>query len=450
MDTLSSSRRHFLLATGLAASSLLVPRIAARAADDKAEIAFQAFIWGFPLVLTGRYLDIAAKAGAPFNQFLLSPDLATPATHAAGPNVDTLYGFAWLDLAPEPQVLAVPDALDRYYSIQLLDAYANSFAYVGRRATGTKAGNFALTAPGYGGPVPAGVTQIKAPTGKILALVRTLVRGEADLAAAREIHSGYSLGPLSQWPNGRRTGQKRENSVNVFPVLDLSTAGASYFDELNALLSQFPPSALDATYLAKFKEIGIGKGLSPAKDAAGLALLGDAVQKGLAAIRTADYSTVDNGWRTRFDVRPFIADPLERATADVFGPGTHIADEALYFSIRTGADGARLSGQKRSRLRFPAGQTPPVDAFWSLTLYGDDFFLPENVLKRYAITDRTEGLRHGPDGSLELSIQHEQPADGPANWLPAPDAPFQLILRTYQPRRAILDRTYHLPPLELA
>jgi hypothetical protein len=439
-----------MLATSLTASSLLIPRFAALAAGDKAEVARQAFIWGFPLVLTGRYLDIAAKAGAPLNQFLLSPDLATPATHAAGPNVDTLYGFAWLDLAPEPQVLAVSDSHDRYYSIQLLDAYANSFAYVGRRATGTKAGAFVLTAPGYGGPVPAGLTQIKAPTSKILALVRTLVRGEADLAAAREIHGSYSLGALSEWPKGRRTGQKRENSVNVFPVIDPSAASASYFDELNTLLSQFPASAADAVYLAKFKDVGIGKGMSPAKDAASQALLAAAAHDGVAAIRKADYSTVDNGWRTRFDVRPFIADPLERATADVFGPGTHIADEALYFSIRNGADGARLSGQKRYRLRFPAGQTPPVDAFWSLTLYGDDFFLPENALKRYAITDRTNGLRYGPDGALELSIQHDQPTEGPANWLPAPDAPFQLILRTYQPRRAILDRTYHLPPLELA
>ena len=427
----------------------MFPELSALAADDKADIARQAFIWGLPLVLTGRYIEIAARAGAPLNQFLLSPDLATPATHAAGPNVDTLYGFAWLDLAPEPQVLAVPDTHDRYYSIQLMDAYGNSFAYVGRRTTGTKAGTYALTPPGYGGPVPAGLVQIKAPTSKILALVRTLVHGQTDLAAAREIHGSYSLGPLSEWPRGRRKGEKRENSVNVFPVIDLSSAGASYFDELNALLREFPPSAADATYVAKFKEIGIGKGLSPAKDASGLALLDAAARDGLAAIRKADYTSIDNGWRARFDVKPFITDPLERATADAFGPGTHIAEEALYFSVRNGADGAKLSGDKRYRLRFPAGQTPPVDAFWSLTLYGEDFYLFGNTLNRYAITDRTEGLRYGADGSLELSIQHEQPTDGTANWLPAPLAPFQLILRTYQPRRAILDRTYHLPPLEV-
>ena len=177
------SRRRFMAAGSAVAGAALLAGPRAWAAPP-AGLAEEAFIWGVPLVLTGRYLDVAAKANLPFNQFILSPDLATPKTRALGANVDTLYGLGWLDLAASPQVIGVPDTQDRYYSIQLLDAYANSFAYIGRRATGTKAGAFALTAPGFEGKLPPGVTGIKAPTSKVLAFVRTLVRGPEGIAIA--------------------------------------------------------------------------------------------------------------------------------------------------------------------------------------------------------------------------------------------------------------------------
>ncbi|MFT3927807.1 MAG: DUF1254 domain-containing protein [Myxococcales bacterium] len=448
------SRRNFLIGSSLVGASTLLPFATARA-DSSAgssleQIAEDAFIWGIPPVLLSRYIQIARDAGVPFNRFQLSLDLATPQTRAVGPNVDTLYGFAWLDLDAAPQVIAVPDTNDRYYSIQLLDLYGNSFAYIGRRTTGTKAGAFALTPPGYWGRIPRGVTQIKAPTSKVLALVRTLVRGHADLEASRAVHQSYTLGALSQYPHGRVASEPRTESLNVFPALDLSGEGASYFDELNGLIREYPPLPSEWWALFRLARVGIGPGRKIRNDDL-RALLASAVAPGLARVKQglASAATVVNGWRVNQEVVPFITDPVLRAGSVLYGPGFHVRDEALYFSANNLA-GAPLSGQNRYRLRFPAGQLPPVGAFWSLTLYGANFFLVDNPINRYAIHDRTEGLTYGADGSLEIQIQNAPPAEGTSNWLPAPQGAFSLTLRTYQPSAAILDGDYQLPPLALA
>lgn len=443
------SRRRFLGTASLVGAGALLPISFARAADDIATLAEDAFIWGLPLVLSGRYLDIAAKAGLGFNQFYLSPDLATPATHAAGPNIDTLYGLAWLDLASGPQVIAVPDTHDRYYSIQLLDTYGDSFSYIGRRSTGTKAGAYAVTPPAWKGTLPAGVTGIAAPTGKVLALVRTLVSGQADLAPAQAIHRAYSTGPLSAWPQGRLPAIARANSINVIPALDLASFDASYFDELDALVRQYPPLPEDAANLARFAPLGIGNGKPRGPELA--ATLAAAIPAGLARIRAeqAASSTVVNGWRSNLSIVPFIRDPLARAAINTYGPGAHIAKEALYFSATQGPDGHPLDGTKRYRLRFEKDQTPPVDAFWSLILYDKSFFLFDNPDDRYSFNDRSEGLIYGADGSLEIVIGADKPASGDVNWLPAPRDAFQLITRFYQPRASVLDGSYKLPPLEI-
>jgi hypothetical protein len=128
-----------------------------------------------------------------------------------------------------------------------------------------------------------------------------------------------------------------------------------------------------------------------------------------------------------------------------YGPAAHIAEEALYFSAKP--ENGPLSGANKYVLKFSAGGLPPVDAFWSITLYGPDFALVENPIQRYAIGDRTAGLAYGPDGSLEIQVQNQAPEKGKANWLPSPTGPYQLILRTYQPRPALFDGSYKLPPL---
>jgi hypothetical protein len=450
----TSTRREVMRWLTLAGAATFSPLRGLLADDSSAQpTAEDVFIWGLPLVLFGRYLDIAIKAGIPLNRFVLSPELATPKTRALGAQVDTLYGLGWIDLTQDSQVIAVPDTDGRYYSIQLLDAYQNPFAYIGRRATGTKAGAFALTAPGFAGTIPDGVTQIKAPTSRVLALVRTLVRGDADLPSARAVHGAYTLGALSRYPEARQKSEFRPESLNLIPVIDLSSAGIGFYQDLTRLARDYPPLPADTETFASFSPLGIVAGkevpVDPALRAPLVAAITPALSRIRAAAQSPEGSWTVNGWRTRLDVGNVVYDPLTRAANNLYGPGTQVAKEALYFSARVGPDGQPLSGARRYRLRFRAGQLPPVEAFWSVGVYTKDLFLYENPIHRYSITDRTTGLRTDTESTLDILIQHERPADGPANWLPAPADEFALVVRTYQPTRAILNRQYQLPALEL-
>jgi hypothetical protein len=443
------SRRGFLKTSALAAAPLAgaLPGLARAASPDVRAIAEDAYIWGLPLVLQERYLALARTQGHPINRFTLSTGLSTPDDKVAGPNVDTLYGFAWLDLEREPIVLHVPDTADRYYSIQFMDAWANVFRYVGRRTTGTHAGAHAIVGPHWNGTLPAGVARIDAPTDRVLSLTRTLVRGEDDLAAAQAVQNQYTLTPLSRLSEPRVAPITVPSAIGVFPILNPAAARARYFDELGADLMLDPAPALEAWPLDRFARAGIGPRSRPSLTG-DAAILEQAVAAADERIKAANYSTLVNGWRVSFRIVPFIQDPLERAAANRLGPGGHIADEALYFFTRTDGGGKPLDGSARYRLHYAPGQLPPVDAFWSLILYGPDFFLTRNAINRYSIGDRTAGVVTNSDGSLDIFVQHDEPAQGKSNWLPSPAASYQLILRTYQPRPEILSQAWKPPVLE--
>jgi hypothetical protein len=446
------NRRHFLWLTGIGATALSASSLGSIAfAENSAntsDVAQDAYIWGFPLVLTDWYFGLAQKNKIVVNRFYAKQHLATPADKAVGPNNDTLYGYAWLDLTHQPQVLHVPDTNDRYYSIQFLDAYANTFTYVGRRVTGTKEGTYAIVGPTWHGSLPANVKRINAPTNQVLALTRTLVTSEADLPAARAIHTQYALAPLSAYSKIHPEAEVPDANLSLFPVPNLANLGLQFYDNLAAGLETAPPPTRDTATVKRFTTIGISSGKRPSqlKDNDVLSVLREAVPVADGRIRKANYSTVVNGWIGNYKITNFIQDPLLRASVNRYGPGAHIAKEALYFSAKP--DGAPLSGAHNYTLKFPAGALPPVDAFWSLTLYGQDFGLVANAINRYAIGDRTAGLVYGSDGSLEIQIQNQAPEEGKANWLPAPAGPYQLILRTYQPKPALFNGSYKLPPLK--
>jgi len=447
------TRRNFLWLTGAGAASVgalsLAPTFAlAQSSDDPQSIAQDAYIWGSPLVMMNWYLELGRKNNVPLNRFSGKQHLAVPSDKVAGPNNDTLYGYAWLDLTKEPQLLRVPDTNDRYYSIQLQDAYANTFAYVGRRSTGTKEGTFAIVGPHWKGTIPAGVQRIDSPTNLVLAFTRTLVAGEADLPAAQAVQRQYALAPLSAYPQVHPPDQLADSELNLFPIPHLDTLGAEFFDTLSAGLAASPPPKADSLSLRRFAKVGIKPGNRPSQlaDPSILSALRDAIPAADARIRKADYSTQSNGWTVNYKVTNFIKDPLLRAAVNRYGPGTHIAEEALYFGARP--EGGPLSGANRYTLKFSEGGLPPVDAFWSLTLYGADFGLVANPINRYSIGDRTAGLNHGADGSLEIQIQNQSPEQGSSNWLPAPEGPYQLVLRTYQPKPALFNGDYKLPPLQ--
>jgi len=444
------SRRRALEVAGLGAAACAAAPFSRAFAADDAALAEQAYVWAYPLVLNHTLYKASLSSGVALNRFVVQAVLSTPAVNAAGPNVDTLYGSTWLDLTREPQVIIVPDTHDRYYSIELVDAYGNSFAYIGRRATGTKAGAYAVTAPGWTGTLPHGVTRIASTTPHVFALTRTLVLGDNDLGGALAVQSEFAIAPLSGYPAGAVTASLTHTPFKL-EIPHLAARGAAFFDDLGEALAVNPPLPREQRVLRQYAKLGVGPNLAPTQsgDTSLVDTLAASVPVADARIRKADYSNHVNGWSVNYHVANLIWDPLLRASINQFGPGTHIAQEALYFSARSGPDGKPLSGSSRYAIRFPAGVMPPVDAFWSLTLYGPNFLLVENPIKRYAIGDRTAGLARGPDGSLEILIQHEAPEDR-ANWLPAPAGPYQLVLRTYQPRRAVFDGTYRLPPLRVA
>jgi hypothetical protein len=440
--------RRRVLQTGLAAALARSPL--AFADDDSPEaLARDAYVWGYPLVSFGRYRDAYLAKGNPLNQFVAQPELTTPAARTGGPNVDTIYGYTWLDLRAGPQILQVPEAHDRYYSIQFLDMYADSFAYVGRRATGTKAGAYAIVGPGWTGKLPDGVKAIQSPTPDVMTFSRTYVRDEDDIAAARDIESHYAFSDLAHYPKPALP-PILDRDVPLPPILDLVSAGAGYFDELCQRLAQDPPAGDDRAQLARFAKIGIAPGAKPSADPTLKAIFEAAVPVADKLVKTAQYGVVINGWSSNFRMVAFINDPLLRASANKFGPGAHVPEEALYFSLDKGPDGQVLNGAHSYVLRFPKGELPPVDAFWSLTAYTPVMSLIENPIQRYAIKGGMKDLAFGPDGSLELRIQHAQPAQGTANWLPVPEGPFRLVMRTYQPQAAVLNQTYKLPPVTMA
>jgi hypothetical protein len=448
MDRFELSRRHMLvsgaaLAAAGAAHAKSKTAQNASAADLDA-LAEEAAIWGLPLVQTGRYLELAKSKGA-LNQFYISPALATPSLKVPGPNVDTTYGYAWLDLAKEPLVLDVPDANDRYYSIQFTDAYENTFAYVGRRETGTKAGTYVLAGLNWKGAAPAGAKVIHAPSTIVFVLTRTLVRSAADAATALDLQARFTLAPLSNYPAGKKGGVTVEDSIKVIPAFDLSGIGATYFDELDALVRAYPPTGPEAETFARYAALDIG---TNAKRRLPASQLQAAYERGYKRVHTVGiFSKSVNGWQTNYNIEKFIKDPVRRAAVNQYGPGAHIAEEALYFSALTDHDGARLNGANHYEITFPAGQLPPVNGFWSLTLYDKDFWLVANPIDRYAIHDRTPGLKPAADGSLRILLQRDKPADA-ANWLPAPDGDFRLILRTYQPKQELLSQKYAIPAVQ--
>jgi hypothetical protein len=429
-------------------------RLRSRAARRAFAAGVAAYVYGLP-ALSVR----ATVARFPRNTVVSIAQLVVPAVRTVvAPNVDTTYTVGQLDLSGGPLVIDVPDTGGRYYVLQLLDAYSNTFAYVGRRTTGTKAGSFAIVPPGFDGALPPGVRRIESPTNLIWLLGRTLVRDEADLAAVAVLMRSYTATPLARWSAGER---QAAIVLSAFPPrltpIEIPR-GIDFYDLLGTALSENPPPARDACALRAFSVAGIGPGRTPSTEVQGAvrAALEAAPRAGARllsrAVRRANVFSrrLNNGWLVPL---PYIGDYgrnyLGRSVIAKFALGANTREETVYPAAFTDSRGRPLSGRHRYRVRFPPGELPPVGAFWSLTMYGRDGFLHPNPLERYAIGDRTRGLRRGRDGSLTLLLQNRPPARrNRANWLPAPRGRFRLIMRLYEPRRPALTGRWRPPPLQ--
>jgi len=366
--------------------------------------------------------------------------LRADASRVVTPNNDTLYTTAWLDLGDGPLVIDVPDTAGRYYVLGLLDFHTNPFAHIGQRLTGTEARSFLLSGPDWQGGTPAGFAapgaHVRSPTRWVWIIGRILVDGPQDLPAVHALQDGFALRPFDA---GRAPKAFDPDCDPKAPP-----SAAHYAAQVNAALRENPPPARE---IARFAAVGIGPDAAP--DAAQLAALQAAIDAVQPRLRTPQARRTASHWQHK----PLVAgafgeDHLYRAQVALQYIGMLESREAVYPLAWHDAEGEPLSGRHAYALRFAPDALPPVDAFWSLTMYDSrDCMLVDNPIDRYAIGDRTPGLARDADGGLTIRIAHACPADAQANWLPAPREGFYLCLRAYLPRPELLEGRYVLPPV---
>jgi hypothetical protein len=415
------------------------------------DIAEAGFIYGLPIVMNYAVMyDYAVDRSsgqfkAPFNQIKNESHVATyKDTAVVTPNSDTPYSLAWMDLRAEPVVLSVP-AVDpkRYYSVQLIDGNTYNYGYIGSRATGSEAGDYMVVGPDWKGATPPGIKKVfRSGTQLSLAIYRTQLFDPDDLDDVRKVQDGYKVRTLSGYLD-----QPPPPAPSLdFPKIDKELVKTNFFEYLDFTLQLAPPDANETAIRAQLARIGVGPGRTFAfKDLS----VEDKLEIGLGmkegerkvgeAMATAGKTI--NGWQVGSlfgDSAYFDGDWLKRALAAKGGIYGNDAAEAMYpFTLRD-SDGQTLDGGRHDyTLTFPAGQLPPVNAFWSLTMYdGKTQLLIENPINRYLINSpMLPAMRTNADGSLTIYIQNKSPGpDREANWLPAPSGPIYLVTRLYWPK----------------
>lgn len=425
-------------------------------------LGMQAFVYGFPWVqlaaLRWRWVtqpeDPDWTPYAALNHFWHMKAPATAGYRSGGsPNADTLYSVAWLDLRDGPVVLSHPEMGDRYFSFQLASMDSDNFAYVGTRATGSAAGRFAITGPDWAGDLPDGVRRLEpSRTPYALLLGRTAVHGPDDVPTVRRLQLRYRLTPLPE--AGRRARPQRD--VWAPPHYGPDPLGT--WETMNRAMTENPPESRHTALLDLFSTVGVGPGQDVyTRDGATRRGLVRAAYEGR---RLLDDALVQgngkrvNGWQYPPPTmgRAGLHDDFVTRAAIQCAAGivSHDPDEAVCLINSTDEEGHPLTGRRRYELRFTPHELPRLreGGFWSVTVYGTDHNLVDNPIDRYAIGDRTPGLRYDPDGGLTIYLRRHRPRGlRAANWLPtSPDA-FYLVLRTYLPGREIVGQSWEPPPL---
>jgi hypothetical protein len=456
-------RRKVILTAALA-SVLALTTSGTRAqgvtSTDAQTIAEEAYIYFYPLVI----MDVSRKhftnieagkmfARGPMNTFsharTFPPATFRGVTHA---NFDTLYSVGWLDLTKEPVIISVPDTHGRYYLLQLLDMWTDSFAGVGKRTTGTSPGDFAIVGPGWHGQLPQGVQRIDAPTPFVWVIGRTRTDGPQDYDAVHEVQDGYKMTLLSQWGK-----PPQAVTVKIDPSVDMKTppvkqveqmTSDAYFAYAAELLKVNGPHLTDQPTLARIKGLGIeaGQSFDPAKAPPAVR---EALQAAPAVAQKeiiAEWPRVgrtENGWVMNTDSGVYGANYLKRAAVAMFEIGMNLPEDSIYPDTAATA----LDGHNNYVMHFAKGALPPVDEFWSVTVYDLHGFTVPNPSDRYTLGDRSN-LKANADGSVDIYLQNKSPgADKESNWLPVPEQPFSLHARLYSPRPGAIDGTWAMPPV---
>jgi len=429
------------------------------------DVVEEAYVYAFPMIAAYKAMyqfnvdKESSQYKGPFNRIQNDARVFTPKdTAIVTPNSDTPYSMLQMDLRAEPMVLCVPEVeASRYYSVQLTDLYAFNYGYIGSRATGNGAGCYLVAGPGWSGEVPSGIAKVfRSETQFSLAIFRTQLLGPNDIDDVKAVQAGYKAVPLSSFvgsPPPPRPG------APAFPPFGESAFKTDFIHYLNFLL-QFSPAVKEENDLrARFAAAGIAAG--KAFDFAGLSEIERTtvdlgVKAGFDRVKKRQQKIGQNvnNWRvgSAFGDRAFYGGDYElRAAAALAGIYGNDAAEALYPMTTVDSTGQTLDGSNhRYTLTFAAGQLPPVNAFWSVTMYdAKTQLLVDNPIDRYLINSpMLPGMRKNDDGSLTIYIQHDSPgADRAANWLPAPNAAMYIVMRLYWPQPAALDGSWQPPSI---
>ncbi|KJZ40381.1 DUF1254 domain-containing protein [Pseudomonas fluorescens] len=415
-------------------------------------LAQEAYVFAYATVEHDKVLSaIAAKL--PFNRLYSEPRLLGPQDNkVVSPNNDTFYSRAVLDLRGEPMVLDVPAVEGRYYSFQLVDMRTDNLDYIGTRATGNTAGRYLIAGPDWHGETPSGFRGvIRSPSRLVFLLGRTEVKGEADLQDAANVLTGYALAPLSKVTGGVAPAALAPLRLPAYQDTKQGPAQA-LFATFNTLAPLHEWTPTERSKLERFAAIGVKPGAAFEPPAALSEAIAQGAEAGREQVRAASsqVSVEQQGWfRSPTNVGKFGDDDLTRAAVAWRYIYANDPVEAVYPMALHDAQGQTLDGSKTYRLHFPAGQLPPVNAFWSLTLYdGKTQLLAANSIQRYALGDRSPDLHYDADGGLTLMLQPDAPtAAQQGNWLPTPEGPFNVLLRLYLPKAGALDGSYQLPTI---
>lgn len=429
-------------------------------------IAKEAYIYGFPAVdsyriLYAYFVDTSnPEYKAPWNQIRNVARVFTPEDKAIQTaNSDTPYSFAGLDLRAEPVVITVPVIeKNRYFSVQLTDLYTFNFDYIGSRTTGNDGGNFLIAGPGWKGATPSGIEKVfRSETEFIMVGFRTQLFNPGDLDNVKKVQAGYKAQPLSQFL-GTPAPPAAPRVDFIKPLTpEQERTSPQFFNILNFVLQFCPTHSSEKDLMARFAKLNIGAGqnfdadkLSPEMKKAVSDGMSDAWQAFADLKRQIDEGKVTAG--DAFGTRQYLRNNYGyRMAAAVMGIYGNSKQEAMYPVYSVDANGEKLDGAKRYTLHFAAGQLPPVNAFWSLTMYElPSSLLVANPLNRYLINSpMLPDLKRDTGGGLTLYIQHDSPGkEKESNWLPAPCGPFLTLLRLYWPKPEALDSTWKQPPLQ--
>jgi hypothetical protein len=434
--------------------------------EEARAIAKEAYIYGFPLVDSYRvqnsyFVDRTnPEFKAPWNTIFNNARVYTPDDKAIQtPNSDTPYSFVGADLRAEPLVFTVPAVeKERYYSLQFVDMYTFNFAYVGSRATGNGAGSYLLAGPNWKGEKPEGITAvIPSETGFAFVLYRTQLFDPADIDNVKKIQAGYKVQPLSAF-----LGQPAPAAAPAIDFIKPLSAvderkSLEFFNILNFILQFTPTVPSETELMARFAKIGVGAGktfdsnsLSPEIKTAIEQGMTDAWADLASVKNEVDAGTVTSG--DLFGTREYLKNNyLYRMAGAVLGIYGNSKLEAMYPAYAIDAAGQNLDGANRYAVHFAAGELPPVNAFWSLTMYEmPESLLVPNPINRYLLNSpMLPQFVKDADGGLTFYVQNESPGkDKEPNWLPAPKGPFFIAMRLYWPKAEALDGAWKAPPLE--